>query len=97
MKKRKPFVMQPLFRREKDMLGIVNDPTKLRKLAEAVAQAKATSENLKKCEDLQGWFAYTTQLLPENFTQKDEFILKLSELINDYSNEPERNESTESC
>lgn len=97
MKKRKPVVMQPLFRREKDMLGIVNDPTKLKKLAEAVAQARATTENLKKCEDLKAWFAYTSELLPADFAQKDEFILKLGELINDYSNEPERNDPTESC
>lgn len=96
MKKKKPIVLPPIFRKEKDMIGIVNNPEKLKKLAEAVAQAHATSENLKKCTDMRAWLAYTIQLLPDSFEQKDEFILKLNELINEYCNEPERNDATES-
>lgn len=89
--------MQPLFRRERDMLSIVNNPEKLKKLAEIVNQASKTSENLKKCDDLKGWFAYTTQLLPETFKKREEFISKLSELINEYNNESERNDTIRSC
>lgn len=95
MKKKKPIVLPPLFRKERDMMGIVNNPEKLKKLADVVAQAQTTVDNLKKCDDLRSWMAYTIQLLPQTFEKREEFITKLSELVDEYCNEPERNDTTE--
>lgn len=87
MKKHANFKMPPLFRKEKDMINIVNNPEKLKKLAEVVAKAHSTSENLKKFDDIIGWFGYVSQLLPNDFKKKEEFVFKLEELVNEYSNE----------
>ena len=47
MKKPKQFSMPPLFKRDKDMLSIMNDPKKMKALKEVVDQAAKVSENIK--------------------------------------------------
>lgn len=90
MKKHKPFKIQPLFRRDKDLLSIMNDPTKLAVLKEVVDSAKTVSENMKKPKTLESWYAAVVQQIPE-ISKKQEFTQKLEELVYEYSNEPKRN------
>lgn len=86
MKKKKSIVMPPLFRKEKDMMGIVNNPDKLKALAEIVAQANKVTDTIKECKDMTTWHSYVVSLVPQ-FEKREEFITKLNELVNEYCDE----------
>lgn len=82
--------MQPLFRRDKDLLSIINNPTKMAALKQVVDSAKTVSENMKKPNTLESWFASVCQQIPE-ISNKQEFTQKLEKLVYEYSDESERN------
>ena len=43
--------MPPLFKKDRDMLSIINSPEKMKALKEVVDQAAKVSENLKHFKD----------------------------------------------
>lgn len=94
MKKQKQFKMPPLFKKDRDMLSIINSPEKMKALKEVVDQAAKVSENLKHFKDLQTWYAYVITILPD-FENMSNFKNQLETLINEYCNESERNNTTE--
>lgn len=87
-KKHKPFNIPPLFKRDKDLLSIANDPKKFAALKEVVDSAVKVSEKLETCKTLQEWFAIAETKLPD-FANKTEFTKKLEKLVYEYSNESE--------
>jgi len=94
MKKPKTFNMPPLFKRDKDMLSIINDPKKFQALKDVVDQAAKVSENLKHFKDLQTWYAYVITILPD-FENSSNFKNQLETLVNEYCNESERDNTSE--
>jgi len=82
------FKMPPLFKKEKDFYGIVNDPKKLKALKEVVDQAAKVNNNLKNPKTLHEWLAYVTTIIP-NFENKNEFTEKLEALVYEYNDEQE--------
>lgn len=82
------YKMPPLFKKEKDFYGIVNDPKKLKALKEVVEQAAKVNDNLKNFKNLHEWYCFVETLIP-NFEQKTEFTKKLEALVYEYYNEPE--------
>lgn len=86
--------MPPLFKKDRDMLSIINSPEKMKALKEVVDQAAKVSENLKHFKDLQTWYAYVITILPD-FENMSNFKNQLETLINEYCNESERNNTTE--
>lgn len=82
--------MPPLFKKDRDMLSIINSPEKMKALKEVVDQAAKVSENLKHFKDLQAWYAYVITILPD-FENMSNFKNQLEALINEYCNESERN------
>lgn len=94
MKKPKQFSMPPLFKRDKDMLSIMNDPKKMKALKDVIDQAAKVSENLKHFKDLYTWYAYVITILPD-FENSSNFKNQLETLINEYCNESERDNAPE--
>lgn len=94
MKKQKQFKMPPLFKKDRDMLSIINSPEKMKALKEVVDQAAKVSENLKHFKDLQTWYTYVITILPD-FENMSNFKNQLETLINEYCNESERNNTVE--
>lgn len=90
-KKHKPFKIPPLFKRDRDLLSIANDPKKFTALKEVIDSAVKISENLETCKTLQEWLAVAETKLPD-FTNKNEFTKKLENLVYEYSNESERSD-----
>ena len=88
------FKMPPLFKKEKDLFGIVNDPKKLKALKEVVDQAAKVNEHLKEFKNIHEWLAYVTTLIP-NFEKKNEFTEKLEALVYEYYDEQEDGISTD--
>ena len=82
------FKMPPLFKKEKDLFSIANDPKKLNALKEVVEQAAKINENFKKFKNIHEWYCYVETLIP-NFEKKTEFTEKLKALIYEYYDEPE--------
>ena len=82
------YKLPPLFKKEKDFYGIVNDPKKLKALKEVVDQASKVNSHLKDFKNVYEWFCFVETLIP-NFEQKTEFTEKLEALVNEYHNEPE--------
>lgn len=80
--------MPPLFKKEKDFYGIVNDPKKLKALKDVVDQAAKVNNNLKNPKTLHEWLAYVTTIIP-NFEKKNEFTEKLEALVYEYNDEQE--------
>ena len=87
-KKHKPFKIPPLFKRDKDLLSIVNNPKKLAALRDIVDTAAEVSEKIETCKTLQEWFSIAEARLPD-FANKTEFTQKLEKLVYEYSNESE--------
>ncbi len=94
MKKPKQFNMPPLFKRDKDLLSIINDQKKLNALKGVIDQAAKVSENLKHFKDLHTWYAYVITILPD-FENSSNFKTQLETLINEYCNESERDNAPE--
>ena len=94
MKKPKQFKMPPLFKKDRDMMSIINNPAKMQALKEVVDQAAKVTENLKHFKDLQTWYAYVITILPD-FENSSNFKNQLETLINEYCNESERDNSLE--
>lgn len=90
MRKHKPIKMPPLFKRDKDLLSIINNPTKMAALKSVVDSAKTVSENMKKPKTLESWLDVVRVQIPE-ISNKQEFTQKLERLVYEYSDEPERN------
>lgn len=86
--------MPPLFKKDRDMLSIINSPEKMKALKEVVDQAAKVSENLKHFKDLRTWYAYVITILPD-FENMSNFKNQLETLINEYCNESERNNAVE--
>lgn len=85
MKKHKPFKMQPLFRRDKDLLAIINSKDGLDKVKE-LAQI---TNNMQKtvsiaAKDLIEWQDKACALLPNDFKQNKQFLTELSNLVARY-------------
>lgn len=96
MKKHKPIKSQPLFRKEKDYLKIINNPSKLSMLKDLVAQATKTTEKIVKPEKLNDWMVYAISILP-HFENDVEFVKKLGALVDEYSDERKGSDTVESC
>jgi len=88
------FKMPPLFRKEKDLFNIANDPKKLKALKEVVDQAAKVNEHFKKFNNINEWYSYVGTLIP-NFEKKNEFTEKLEALVYEYYNEQEDGISTD--
>ena len=82
------FKIPPLFKKEKEFYSIVNNPTKFKALMEVVDKAAQVNEHFKNFKSVQEWSFYVETLLPE-FDKKEEFINKLEELVDEYSDEQE--------
>lgn len=82
------YKMPPLFKKEKDLFGIVNDPKKLKALKEVVDQAAKVNEHFKKFNNINEWYSYVETLIP-NFEKKNEFTEKLEALVYEYNDEQE--------
>lgn len=82
------FKMPPLFKKEKDLFRIANNPKKLEALKEVVDQAAKINNNLKNPKNLHEWLAYVTTLIP-GFEKKNEFTEKLEALVYEYNDEQE--------
>lgn len=85
MKKHKTFKMQPLFRRDKDLLAIINSKDGLDKVKE-LAQI---TNNMQKtvsiaAKDLIEWQDKACALLPNDFKQNKQFLTELSNLVARY-------------
>ena len=85
MKKHKTFKMQPLFRRDKDLLAIINSKDGLDKVKE-LAQI---TNNMQKtvsiaAKDLIEWQDKACALLPNDFKQNKQFLTELSKLVARY-------------
>lgn len=78
--------MPPLFKRERDLLSIANNPQKLKALKEVIDQTAKINENIKNFKNIHEWFCYVETLIP-NFDQKTEFTKKLEALVYEYYNE----------
>ncbi len=88
-KKHKSFNMPPLFKRDKDLLAIANNPKKFTALKEVIDAAAKASEKMETCKTLREWFNAVEPRLPD-FTNKTEFTQKLETLVYEYSDESER-------
>ena len=82
------YKMPPLFRKEKDLFNIANDPKKLKALKEVVDQAAKVNEHFKKFNNINEWYSYVETLIP-NFAKKNEFTEKLEALVYEYNDEQE--------
>ena len=82
------FKMPPLFKKEKDLFSIANDPKKLNALKEVIDKATKINENFKKFKNIHEWYCYIETLIP-NFEKKKEFTEKLEALIYEYYDEQE--------
>lgn len=82
--------MPPLFKSERDLLDIANNPKKLSALRDVVDSATRVFDNSKPCKTLDEWFAVSEVRIPE-FQGREKFVEALGNLINEYSNEPETN------
>lgn len=96
MKKHKPIKSQPLFRKEKEYLKVINDPKKLEQLKMMVDSAVKVQNKMTKPETLNDWLVYVLSILPK-LENEIEFTEKLGELVNEYSNERKGSDTVESC
>lgn len=87
-KKQKTFNLPPLFRRDRDILALANNPKKFAAFKDVIDTAAKVSENMQSCKTLKEWFAFVETKLPD-FTNKEEFTQKLESLVYEYSNESE--------
>lgn len=89
--------LQHMFRREKDLLSIINNPKKMEAVLELGRAANKLERNLTATESLDEWTMKVLQLLPANMTseEKEDFGAKLMEFVNGYRSESERNDSTD--
>lgn len=88
------YKLPPLFKKEKDLFNIANDPKKLKALKEVVDQAAKIGDNFKKFKDIHEWYCYVETLIP-NFENKTEFTEKLEALVYEYYDEQEDGISTD--
>lgn len=96
MKKRNPIKLPPLFNTKKEYLKIISNPKKVSELSKLLTSANKIAESVTHPTDLIAWLSYCIEILPD-FENKNEFIEKLKSLVNEYYNEPERSNTTESC
>lgn len=96
MKKHKPIKSQPLFRKEKEYLKVINNPKKMEQLKAVIDSALKTQQNIVHPETLDSWLVYVLSILPK-FEKDVEFTAKLGELVNEYSNERKGSDTVESC
>lgn len=96
MKKHKSIKIQPIFKKEKEYLKVINNPKKMAELKELMETISSTTEKMTQPTNLSNWLMYVTSILPK-FEKETEFLEKLGELVNEYSDERERNNTTESC
>jgi hypothetical protein len=82
------FKMPPMFKRDKDLLSIANDPKKFNALKAVIDQAAKMNENFKHFKNIHEWYCYVETLIPE-FEKKTEFTKKLEELVYEYYDEPD--------
>lgn len=82
--------MPPLFKRDRDLLSIINDPSKMAALKNVVDSAKTVSENMKAPTTLEAWLESVRPQIPE-ISNKQEFTQKLETLVYEYSDESKRN------
>lgn len=87
-KKHKVFKIPPLFKSDRDLLSIANDPKKFAALRDVIDKAAGISEKFKQCKTLSEWLSVVVGLLPE-FEKKSEFVQKLETLAYEYNNESE--------
>lgn len=77
--------MQPLFKREKDLLSLLNSKDGLDKIKEF---AQITSKIEQNCntaaKDLIDWQSKACALLPDNYKANKEFLTDLSNLVAKY-------------
>lgn len=85
MKKHKPFKMQPLFRREKDLLSLVKSKDGLDKIKELAQITNSMQKTLDiAAKDLIEWQNKVCALLPNEFKQNTKFLTELSDLVARY-------------
>lgn len=96
MKKHKSIKIQPIFKKEKEYLKVINNPKKMAELKELMETISSTTEKMTQPTNLSNWLMYVTSILPK-FEKETEFLEKLGELVNEYSDERERNNTAESC
>lgn len=96
MKKHKSIKIQPIFKKEKEYLKVINNPKKMAELKELMETISSTTEKMTQPTNLSNWLMYVTSILPK-FEKETEFLEKLGELVNEYSDEREGNNTAESC
>lgn len=96
MKKRNAPKLQPLFNRQRTIDSLIQNPNKFAELKKVMDKAYDVSERMQASKTLLAWHAYVISILPD-FQKKTEFLTKLDELINEYNDESENDNSTKSC
>lgn len=96
MKKHKSIKLQPLFKKEKEYLKIINNPKKMAELKDLADNINLSTNKITQPTNLNDWLIYVTSILPK-FEKETEFLEKLGELVNEYSDEREGNNSIKSC
>lgn len=85
MKKHKPFKMQPLFRRDKDLLALINSKDGLDKIKELAQITNSMQKTVDvAAKDLIEWQNKVCALLPNDYKQNKQFLIELSDLVARY-------------
>ena len=56
------FKMPPMFKRDKDLLSIANDPKKFNALKAVIDQATKMNENFKHFKNIHEWYCYVASI-----------------------------------